>query len=807
MNPRHGSGLIAAYLPAQACSRVKFHTEHLSPFVQAQPSTAHLVVVGDLNIIADPDLDKSSGIGSGKENQRFISLWPAHDLRDAFRALHPTEKQYTFRVKATQAKSRIDRALVSTSLLGNLLEASHAEVPRKLTDHWFAIRLALRIVSSQEHGPGLWRFQATRKDNKGVRKVIEKAVRAPMSDSRHPLEQVISRLTMGLRAHEKEEQATVSQGGAVGGIPRKRQGETGGFAGLTAELQGEVPSPYLSAKVKTRKERTVINEVVFKGQRFKGSKEVLKAASAHFAEAFSEADGGAELRRPFTVDRVLPDEAVRRLKAPWTEPEVKSALAGLPRGKSPVQDGLPAELFTSHWDLLGGVFMDFVRGFETTGKLPESVTTAVTVLLHKKGEKDQLSNYRPITLLNTVYKVLAKVMANRFKKELHQIISAEQHGFIPGRSLADAVAVVADAIEAADNDGEDWYLLMVDFQKAYDTVSRPYLFETLEKLGLPADFIRWVEGLHHGSGTKIAVNGWIGEKVDMRRGVRQGCPLAPYLFLCVLEPLCSEIRKKGCGVKAEEGEEVAYVGYADDTSLILRGAEQLHSAAEVLEWFGGVSGLHTNREKSVVMPLGRNRGKTALPGVNFKWAADGKPERLLGVWVMPDGDAAPSWEKAWERGKKELVKWENQHLLTAARVTVINNYIMPIFLFQAQIYPPPEELWAKIKKTCDNYVSKGQATADKLFVLWSGELARLPKKEGGLGLVDPKARLDSLAIRMVGKLLTEKNITKKWLAEKSSFTAARSGYPVRTQVSRQTLGEGESEVESGSRGFLGLTLC
>ncbi|CAI5463689.1 unnamed protein product [Closterium sp. Yama58-4] len=426
-------------------------------------------------------------------------------------------------------------------------------------------------------------------------------------------------------------------------------------------------------------------------------------------------------------------------------------------------DGQPFELdFKAHFRISATECRNTARAHQ------RYITTAVTVLLHKKGKKDQLGNYRPITLLNTVYKVLAKLLANRLKKELHLVISEGQHGFIPGRCLADAVSVVADAVEAAGNGGEDWYLLMVDFQKAYDTIARPYLFETLRKLGIPEQFVRWTEGLHRGSGATIAINGWVSTRVEMQRGVRQGCPLAPYLFLCALEPLCLEIGRKGLGVKPEGGTALTYIGYADDTTLILKGEDQLRSAVEILERFGDLSGLRTNKGKSVVVPLGRNRGKQSADGVDFKWAEDGVPERLLGIWISADGDGGPSWEKAWERGKGELVKWESHHLLTAARVTVINAYIMPIFIFQAQVYPPPEELWKRIQKTCDNYVSSGQATADKQFVLWSGELARLPKKEGGLGLIDPKARIDSMAIRMVAKMLAEEGGTKKWLAEKAA---------------------------------------
>ncbi|CAI5960863.1 unnamed protein product [Closterium sp. NIES-65] len=460
----------------------------------------------------------------------------------------------------------------------------------------------------------------------------------------------------------------------------------------------------------------------------------------------------------------LPGDAAARLRAPWTEAEVKEVLTGLPRGKSLGRDRLPPELFKAHWDLLGGPLVEFAKRFERTGLLDESLSTAVTILLHKKGPTDQLGNYRPITLLSTMCKVLAKVLANRLKRELHLVISEDQHGFIPRRSLADAVSVVANAVEAADNGGEDWFLLMVDFQKAYDTVARTYL-----KLGIPDEFVRWTEGLHRGSGTSEVISDWVGERVEMKRGVKQGCPLAPYLFLCAIEPLCLKIRKRGLGVKEKEGTvELVYVRYADDTTLILKGEEQLRSAAEALEQFGSLSSLRTNNDKSVVMPIGRNKGKQSAEGVPFKWAKAGIPERLLGIWITPDGDAGPSWKKDWERGKEELVKWESHHLLTTARVTVINAYIMPIFIFQAQVCPPPEELWKRIQKTCDNVVSSGEATAEKAFVLWSGELARLPRKEGGFGLVDPKVRIDGMAARMVGKMLAEKNATKRWLAEKAA---------------------------------------
>ncbi|CAI5460606.1 unnamed protein product [Closterium sp. Yama58-4] len=321
------------------------------------------------------------------------------------------------------------------------------------------------------------------------------------------------------------------------------------WAGVEAELDGEVVSGILSAQIKTRKAMTAIREVSRNGTVLTWVKEVLSAATDHFREAFGCSGGGAV---PGTDDRPmlrrLGEESRRSLSAPWTEEEVRKAVRELAPGKSPGADGLPKELFDYNWDLLGPILMDLVGRFTRGDDLPQNITTAVTILLHKKGDKGDLGNYRPITLLSTVYKIVAKVMASRLKKVLHEVISEDQYGFIPDRQLADAVAVVADAIEAGANGNEDWFLLMIDFQKAFDSISRDFLFSTLRKLGLPEEFVSWTEGLHREAGTCLHINGWTGEKVAVEKGVRQGCPLAPYLFLCAVEPLCQEGgRKEGRG--------------------------------------------------------------------------------------------------------------------------------------------------------------------------------------------------------------------------------------------------------------------
>ncbi|CAI7776480.1 unnamed protein product [Closterium sp. NIES-54] len=248
----------------------------------------------------------------------------------------------------------------------------------------------------------------------------------------------------------------------------------------------------------------------------------------------TSAEGDEERLLQWTPRRVLEDASAEELTRDWTEREVRRAIKELANDKSPGKDGLPKELYQVHWESLKGPVLKMVKDFMVTGNLPEVANEAVTVLLLKKGDEMDVRNYMLITLLTSTYKILAKVVASRMKKVLSQVISREQYGFLPGKRLMDAVSLVADLIDAAKNKNSKWYLLLIDFEKAYDSVRRHFMLETIAKMGFLPRFVGWIEALLRDVHTRLCVNGWVGEKIQMRKGVRQGCPLAPYLFLCAV---------------------------------------------------------------------------------------------------------------------------------------------------------------------------------------------------------------------------------------------------------------------------------
>ncbi|CAI7836059.1 unnamed protein product [Closterium sp. NIES-53] len=664
--------LVAVYFPADAAERKVFIRSVLGPAVDGVQPGSHLLIMGDFNLVEDPLLDRTSRKGTMKENEDLYRRCDTFRLSDAFRVLHPYKREFTFYSCANQTSSRIDRALISQSLLAHVEFVSHIMPADPISDHSFAVKAAFRMNTRVQLGPGLWRLPTYMLDRPGVRKVIEAVAR--QADSRGVcFEILISRLNTTLRVYAKEERKKVRATMThlyqlVAGLKRAWMGDPGcarlksllvekeaqlkGYqlarqerlhvmAQMKEEVLGEVASPHLSAKIKARKGRTQITELNAGGKLVKDNDAILGAASQYYRVLFGCDRQQVESAWSPAPGRSLSRRSAEAVCMAWSEEEVQNAFRSMAKDKAPGKDGLPKELFELHWDILGKHFMQLAWNFAATATLPTSTKDAVTILLHKKGG----------------------VVADRMKKVLHEVISPEQYGFLPGRKLSDAVGLVADVIEAAKNKDRDWYLLLVDFRKAFDSVSKGFLFTVLERMGFPSLFVDWVRGLHKDTRTSMLINGWMGEAVDVVSGVRQGCPLVPYLFLCAVEPLAQQAAARNLGL--ERGHwRLAYLGYANDTTQILQGEEQITGAEWLLVDFEAESGLATNKEKSSILPLGRNLNKQACKTDGFKWVKADEAERLLGVWVTPAGSCTPTWEKAFARIKEKLRQWETQYLTT-----------------------------------------------------------------------------------------------------------------------------------------------
>lgn len=260
------------------------------------------------------------------------------------------------------------------------------------------------------------------------------------------------------------------------------------------------------------------------------------------------------------------------------------------------------------------------------GEFHQDMTKGSISHIPKEGDLKDLDFWRPITLLTVLYKIFAKTMQLSLQPLLMEIISLEQSAFLPLRYILDNIVLVQETLQWAKSSNQPTVFLKLDFSKAYDKVSWPFLFKSMSSLGIHESFIKWTKMLFNNARASVTLDGTPGKEFRVERGVRQGCPLAPYLFLIVGETLNHIIKKamregRIHGVKLPGGKQQCISQYADDTSfLIKREKSCIDEVVRLLGVFSRASGMEINWHKSCAYWFDRHTPKPLwLRIYNWTW--------------------------------------------------------------------------------------------------------------------------------------------------------------------------------------------
>eukprot|EP00268_Persea_americana_P008169 TRINITY_DN13144_c0_g1_i12.p1 TRINITY_DN13144_c0_g1~~TRINITY_DN13144_c0_g1_i12.p1 ORF type:complete len:489 (+),score=85.97 TRINITY_DN13144_c0_g1_i12:613-2079(+) len=393
------------------------------------------------------------------------------------------------------------------------------------------------------------------------------------------------------------------------------------------------------------------------------------------------------------------------LEKAFDEEEVKAAVFNKKGEKAPGPDGFPLAFFQRFWEDLKVDVMEFMTEFHGRGKLSKLVGASFIVIIAKKIGAESIKDFRPIRLIGSIYKVLAKVLASRMKKVLPKIISMVQGAFVYGRQILDGVLIANECIHSRKKEKRPGLICKLDLEKAYDRVDWDFLQYLMRRMGFGVKWRAWILECLSSATFSIIINGSPTGFFSASRGLRQGDPLSPFLFVIIGEAL-SRMLHAGVNANLFEGFrpantilEISHLQFADDTLLFCNADEdQLRNVKAILFYFEAVSGLRVNFFKSELIGIKVNEDHLNRLANIFGCKAVTLPSTYLGLPLCGGTSTNSLWSPVLERMEKKLSLWKAKYLSLGGRVTLIKAALTNLPIYFMSLFKCPMEVMNRIEK-------------------------------------------------------------------------------------------------------------
>jgi hypothetical protein len=370
----------------------------------------------------------------------------------------------------------------------------------------------------------------------------------------------------------------------------------------------ETPSLHQLLANRRRKENRLIWETCdHNGVKKTTSTAILKMFMQHLQTELQEMEVSKE-HIDITLEcdiRRIDNEFNDQITAPFTEEELWEAINQGKTKKAPGPDGIGLEFYKTQWNIIKVELLQVFNRMFSEEPIPAQQVKGLVVCIPKEKNPTCIDDYRPLTLLNADHKILARMIANTMKVALKDTIHQHQHCGLPGSSIFDALANIRDAIAYAETTKKPLCLLSLDFKASFDRISHRYLRETLKAHGFGEAFIRRIMGMYQNATSVLQINGFISGSFDIKRSIRQGCPLSMILYVLCINPLIHKLEERITGIKlGGKGNGTSTITYADDVTILMTDQNEIQTLQEIITGYEKATGSLINMKKSKTLPIG-----------------------------------------------------------------------------------------------------------------------------------------------------------------------------------------------------------
>ncbi|CAA7036129.1 unnamed protein product [Microthlaspi erraticum] len=439
----------------------------------------------------------------------------------------------------------------------------------------------------------------------------------------------------------------------------------------------------------------------------------------------------------------LTSEDLQGVETRFSEEEVVRAVRSMGRFKAPGPDGYQPVFYQQCWDEVGESVVRFVMEFFRSGELPPDTNDAIVVLIPKVESPEKIQQFRPISLCNVLFKIITKTMVGRMKRVMTKLIGPAQSSFIPGRLSTDNVVIVQEAVHSMrrKKGKKGWMLLKLDLEKAYDQIRWDFLEGTIRAAGLSEKWVKWIMQCVAGPSMSLLWNGEKTESFKPLRGLRQGDPLSPYLFVLCMERLCHLI-EQAMDTKqwkpislSRGGPKLTHICFADDLILFAEASvQQIRVIRRVLERFCQASGQKVSLEKSKIF-FSDNVSRELSEVISLESCIQATRElgKYLGMPILQKRINKETFGPVLERVSSKLAGWKSRMLSTAGRITLTKAVLSSVPIHTMGEIKMPESTVKSLDRVSRDFVW-GSTPEKRKQHLVSWDKVCLPRSEGGLGI-------------------------------------------------------------------------